>query len=49
MKKEKDVTPRDVAVRVFKILKEGICADRGLSAKPLLPESDDAYEDEDED
>ena len=47
LKKEKDVTPRDVACKVFKILKEGICADRGLSAEPLLPESDDAYEDED--
>ena len=48
LKKEKDVTPRDVAVRVFKILREGICADKGLSAEPLLPESDDGYGDEDE-
>ena len=49
LKKEKDITPQDVAVRVFKILKEGICADKGLSAEPLLPESDDGYKDEDED
>ena len=48
LKKEKDVTPRDVAFRVFRILKDGICADRGSSADPLLRESDNSYEDEED-
>ena len=48
MKKEGDVTPRDVALRVFKILKDGICAERASSVDPLLPDSEDYYDEEDD-
>ena len=49
MKKEGDVTPRDVALRVFKILKDGICAERASSVDLLLPDSEDCYDEGDDD
>ena len=38
-----------MALRVFKILKDGICAERASSVDLLLPDLEDCYDEGDDD